>query len=159
MSSDELNTLLAQLQHIVPYLQDIRPLLAQNRDQLKRYAHVAELAESGYQNQQVLESILREAITELSEQLTDIENYILAIATNTQTSRRATQTIDRIQTRHDKRQLHELLQQERDNLQAYQLKIAQQGGDISAELRLLRQRDRATEAIERIEQELDELGD
>lgn len=157
MSSDELAPLIEQLKRIVPYFQDMRQLMAQYRDQLKRYADVAEMAESNYKNQQALEGVLREAIQELSNQLSDIETYILAIATNTQSNRRATGAINQIQTRQDIRQLQQLLEQEQSNLLGYELKIAQQGGEIGAELQLLHRRDKTRESIARITNELDKL--
>lgn len=160
MPDDELTTLIEQIKRIVPHFQDLPQLLIQYRDLIRRVSRDDELDRGGQKKLKAIEEIIREVIQELSkldDRLDDIEAYILAIATNTQAARQATGVIDRMQNRQDRKRLQQLLEQEQRNLSGYELKIAQQGGEVAAELQLLHRRDIAKESIERITTELDKL--
>lgn len=143
------------LTHIKSLIAENRRLFALIRDLISRYASLSEDTRATIQNQQVLEDTLRDAFESMSEQLTDIETYILAIATNTQQSRKATKAVDSIQHRQDVAQLRKLLTVENENRNRIMLQIAKQGGEATASVSLLGRLEKVEENIARIESELE----
>jgi vacuolar-type H+-ATPase catalytic subunit A/Vma1 len=147
------NELLNQIKNLI---MENRRLFAIARDLISRYASLSEDARASIQNQQALEEILREAFEVQADQLSDIETYILAIATNTQQSRKATKATDSIQRRQDMAQLRKLLTAESENRNRIMLQIAKQGGEATASVSLISRLEKVEENISRIEAELNE---
>lgn len=146
------NELLNQIKNLI---MENRRLFALIRDLIQRYASLSEDTRATIQNQQTLEDALRDAVESMSEQLTDIETYILAIATSTQESHKATKAVDSIQHRQDVAQLKKLLSAESENRNRIMLQIAKQGGEATASVSLLGRLEKVEENIGRIEAELE----
>lgn len=146
------NELLNQIKNLI---MENRRLFALIRDLISRYASLSEDTRATIQNQQALEEILREAFEVQADQLSDIETYILAIATNTQQSRKATKATDSIQRRQDMAQLRKLLTAESENRNRIMLQIAKQGGEATASVSLISRLEKVEENIGRIEAELE----
>ena len=144
--------------------QDINKLLATYRELLERTARQGELID-GIPNQFAsLESVIREYIYEESrandeivKQLNTINQALLLIYGQQLHSTAARKAFDTIQISADRMDLLKMFKEENENLNYAKLMIAQQGGELSAELIWLKRRDKASEAVEKIKQELDEL--
>lgn len=143
------------LTHVKSLIVETRRFYALARDIIGRDASLAEDVRGVLQNQQAQNDILRDAIESMSEQLTDIETFILAIATSTEQSRKASRAVDSMQHRQDVVQLRKLLEAENENRNRLMLQIAKQGGEATASVSLLTRLEKVEENIARIEGELD----
>lgn len=149
---DDNEILIGQIKNLIA---ETRKLHAIARELFQRYASISEDTRATIQNQQAFEEVFREYIEHSSEQIADISTYILAIATNTQQSRKAAQAVDNLQHKQDLEQLKRLLQVEHDNKNRLMLQIARQGGEATASVSLLSRLEKVEENIGRIEAELE----
>ena len=143
---------------------DIQKLLATYRELLERSARQGELIDGIPTQFTSLESVIREYIFEESRandeiirQLDTINRALLMIYGQQLHSVTARKAFDTIQISVDKMDLLKMFREENENLNYAKLMIAQQGGELSAELIWLKRRDKSAEAVERIKQELDSL--
>ena len=143
---------------------DIQKLLATYRELLERSARQGELIDGIPTQFTSLEAVIREYIFEESRandeiirQLDTINRALLMIYGQQLHSTTARKAFDTIQISVDKMDLLKMFREENENLNYAKLMIAQQGGELSAELRWIKIRDKSAEAVERIKQELDSL--
>jgi hypothetical protein len=132
---------------------------------IERYARQGEVLDGIPTWFTSLESVIREYIYEESRandeiirQLDTINRALLMIYGQQLHSATARKAFDTIQISVDKMDLLKMFKEENENLNYAKLMIAQQGGELSAELIWLKRRDKAAEAVERIKQELDGIG-